>query len=218
MPHSVRNGSLPKAIDHPFTDYHETAEGQPVVYLLGLISIDWNYLEHFFGTLIWHYLGGHRAGPTVTAKMGNQSRADLLLALARKFEKNREFVERVEFAAKVFNRLRENRNVLMHSHSVIFRVDEKLEWRRASSAVHGHVSSLIGLDDLVSIHSSIGHLFMFVLELQLYQFAVRKRRAKPPLPLTFSMPDRLKDLPSEDSPTRKRNSKSNSHRERGPRR
>jgi hypothetical protein len=101
-----------------FVGYHETDEAAVLVYNLGRLSLEWNMVEHFFSTLIWELLGDYPTGMTVTGGMGNQSRADVILGLARQRIKNPDALDRIEFACKTFNTLRENRNILIHSHSI----------------------------------------------------------------------------------------------------
>lgn len=173
----------------------------PALYLLGRISIEWNFCEHFIGTLIWHYVGGTFKGAAITANLGNQSKADMLLTLARRFETDAAFVGCVEFATTAFNRLRENRNILMHSHSIGPHESGKLEWRRTSStAPMGHVGSLVGSDDMMANLNAIAALGFFTLALSLRKFAKRKRQPVPPLPERFPVPDKLTQLPP-DVPT-----------------
>src|SRR5688572_9223636 len=109
-------------------DYHETEEAMPLVYNLGRMSLEWNMMEQFFTGLIWTYLGDHGVGMAVTSGLGNQSRADVLLGLARQRKNKPELLKRVEFACKAFNILRENRNMLIHSHSIFASSTGKPHW------------------------------------------------------------------------------------------
>src|SRR5262245_51174286 len=105
-------------MDSFIADYHEAEEAFPLVYDLGRLSLEWNMVEQFFTALIWEFLGDYPTGIAVTGGMGNRSKADVILKLSRDRIGNSDVVDRVEFACKVFNILRENRNMLMHSHSI----------------------------------------------------------------------------------------------------
>lgn len=179
-------------------DYHETDECVPVVYLLGRISIDWNFCEHFFSTLAWQYLGGVKKGLTVTSNLGNQTRADLVLNLARKFEKDAEIIGKIEFAAKAFNRLREIRNTLMHYHAIIPHESGKLEWRRtSSSSPTGHTGSLAGLNDINDVLNYIAKLSLFLTAIVVHKIAIENGHAPMPLPEIFPLPNKLSQVPLE---------------------
>lgn len=101
-----------------YADYHETDEAVPLMYQLARVSVEWNMVEHFFAALIWEMLGDFRTGKAVTGGMGSQSRADVVLGIARQKLKDPEALDRIEFACKAFNILRENRNSLIHTHSI----------------------------------------------------------------------------------------------------
>src|SRR4051812_4499434 len=64
-------------------DYHESEDAFLLVYNLGRLSLEWNMLEHFFTVMIWEMLGDFPTGMAVTGGMGNQSKADVILKLAR---------------------------------------------------------------------------------------------------------------------------------------
>ena len=185
----------------PSIYFHHSDECGPVVYLLGLIALDWNYCEHLFSTLIWHYVGGHETGLSITPKMGNQTRADVLLDLARKFEPDSGVLDRIQFARKALNQLREVRNVLMHTHSIIPHESGSYEWRRASTkAPTGHGASLANLDELTQTINAIGTLAMFILQIVLLHMAREKGDELPELPEKFEMPKKLTQLPFEELP------------------
>jgi len=183
-----------EALAH-LADYHETAEAMPAIYLLGRIAIEWNYCEHLIGTLSWHYVGGIERGLAVITNLGNKSRADLLLALARQFEKDKEVIARIEFAAGTFNKLREGRNVLVHSHSLQPNEDGSLDWRRASTnPLNPHSSITTTVESMQQLLDTMAYLNRFCLELMLRHVMRQKRKPKglwPPLPDIFPLPDTL---------------------------
>lgn len=173
-------------------DFHESKEAFPLVYDLGRFSLEWNMVEHWFSGLIWNYLGDLSTGKTITGVLGNQSKADVLIGLARQRGNNRALLERVEFACRAFNILRENRNMLMHSHSIFQNPEGKPEWRRASGkSPDGHVSVFVDLRDLELLIAQTCTLGRFVIELVIYTRPGRDRRKKCRLPDLFEMPSKL---------------------------
>lgn len=117
-----------------FSDFHETEAFQPTMLALSHFAIQWNWAEHSFNVLLWQYVGDMQTGAMYTAGLGNQSRADTLLALARKKEKNKDVINKIEFVASVFGKLKSNRNSLLHAHSIHkYEDEEKPRWIRASN-------------------------------------------------------------------------------------
>ncbi|HZT89247.1 MAG TPA: hypothetical protein VFA12_14835 [Stellaceae bacterium] len=170
----------------------------PLVYDLGRLSLEWNMLEQFFTALIWTFFGDFDVGMAVTEGLGgNRSKADVLLNLSRQRNKDRKVVESVEFACRAFSILRENRNKLIHSHT-IFRVkDGKPQWRRATGkGPKGHVTVEANLRDLERIISEVCRLAIFSVELVPF-LQSEPRIPNPKLPEQFPMPERLRDLPPD---------------------
>ncbi|WP_290814503.1 hypothetical protein [Ferrovibrio sp.] len=183
---------LPLASHNPHIDFHNTEEAMFAVYQLGKISLVWNYCEHILGVLIWPHFGDYKKGMAVTANLGNQSRADLLMDLVNKFEENKAIIKKIEFATKAFNRLREIRNILMHSHSIEQRDNKMFEWRRtASKGPSGHTGSLASVADLVKIEHNILQLTSFLHEIHFYYLAVANNRNPPELPIEFEIPNKF---------------------------
>ena len=161
-------------------------------------------VEQFFTATIWELLGDYRAGMAMTSGMGNTSKADVVLRLARERIRDRDALDAVEFACKAFNVLRENRNILIYSHS-IFRGENggKPHWRRATGrGPGGHISAEADFADLERIIAEICALGLFMVALT--PFLHRRRRkhwpnkTRPELPAKFSLPTLLKQ-PSEPS-------------------
>lgn len=200
--------------DHLNPDYHTTEGCGVFMYHLGILSIDWNWCEHMFASLIWSYIGGIEKGLLVTPAIGNQSRADILLGLVRQYERSKKTICAFEFAAKAFNRLREIRNILMHSHSVRLHKSGKLEWVRMSSKGPYHMIVLIGIDEFVDIFNSVGELVLYITELSSRNLAKRNGLRPPPLPGIFPLPDIPTQLPhsSQRASSRRRRSSPASRR------
>jgi hypothetical protein len=172
-------------------DFHEMKESAEAVYLLGLISFQWNMVEHHMSTLIWNYAGGYELGASITAGLGNQTRGEVLLSLSRKAEKNRELQDRIEFIAKAFRILRENRNILMHSHSIEPHPTGKLAWRRTSGKPDPlHVTSLLEVSDLDKILSEISALGLLIVSVYIHANPNLNRAAVPLMPM-FTLPTKL---------------------------
>jgi len=179
-------------------DYHETEEAFPLVYDLGRVSLEWNMIEQFFTATIWELLGDYRTGMAVTSGMGNTSKADVVLRLTRERVHDADVLQAIEFACKAFNVLRENRNILIHSHS-IFRSEKgaKPHWRRATGkGPEGHLSAEADLADLEKIIADICSLGLFIVALTPFLHRRRKQhwpgKTRPELPAQFPMPSLLK--------------------------
>ncbi|MEG8223774.1 hypothetical protein OSJ57_24720 [Sphingomonas sp. HH69] len=113
-------------------DYHEHNDFQSAMLALSHLVIQWNWAEHGLNVLLWQYIGDFNTASMYTAGLGNQSRADALLALAVHHEKNADIIERIRFAVKAFGRIKDNRNALVHAHSIAKSDDEeKPRWLRA---------------------------------------------------------------------------------------
>jgi hypothetical protein len=205
----LENNKVVEQMSDFVADYHETEEALPLVYDLGRVSLEWNMVEQFFTAMIWELLGDYPAGMAVTGGMGNVSKADVVLRLSRERIRDEDTLEAVEFACKAFNVLRENRNKLIHSHS-IFRSENggKPHWRRATGkGPTGHVSVEADLADLEKVIAEICNLGKFTTAL--VPFLHRRRRkhwpdkTRPRLPAKFPMPSPLVQVP-EATPSRMR--------------
>lgn len=192
-------------------DYHETDEAVPLMYQLARVSLEWNMVEHFFAALIWEMLGDFRTGKAVTGGMGTQSRADVVLGIARQKLKDPEAIDRIEFACKAFNILRENRNSLIHTHSISPPENGgKPLWRRTGKGQGSYVAVEADVDDLGEIISQICDLGKFVVSLVTHLHPRHRRRLKklPPLPDKFPLPNILPQIRSEDQPAAPRQRRS----------
>jgi hypothetical protein len=149
-------------------------------------------VEQFFTGLIWEYLGDFGVGMAVTGGLGNQSRADIILNLARQKPDNPDLIDRIKFACKAFNILRENRNMLIHSHSIFPSEAGKPHWSRATGrGPEGHLSVEAEMEDLERLIAETVQLGFFVMKLLPF---VRPRTdpGKPhTLPDKFPLPRKL---------------------------
>lgn len=137
-----------------FPNYHEHEDFQPAMLALSHLVLQWNWAEHNFNVLLWQYVGDFNTGSMYTAGLGNQSRADALLALARLHEKDEEIIDRIVFAIKAFGRIKDNRNSLVHAHSVTYyyKDEPKPRWVRGSKNPKNiHVYCFADIDDIVAI-------------------------------------------------------------------
>jgi hypothetical protein len=197
-------------VDSFIADYHETEEAFPLVYNLGRVSLEWNMVEQFFTAMVWELLGDYRSGMAVTGGMGNTSKADVVLRLSRERVRELDTLDAIEFACKAFNILRENRNILIHSHS-IFRSENggKPHWRRATGkGPAGHITAEADFADLEKLIADICTLGLFVTGL--IPFLHRKRRkhwpnkVRPSLPSKFPMPGLLRQPQNAEAAKHKR--------------
>lgn len=179
-------------------DFHETEEAAWLVYNLGRLSFEWNMVEQFFTALIWRFLGNDQLGMAVTGGLGNQSRADILLALAKQHKGSQELLESTEFSCKAFNIIRENRNFLIHSHSLVPSEAGKPEWRRATDrGPKGHLSTLADQHDLELLIAQTCQLGLFAVDLMPCVKPFRRGMETPRLPAKFPPPSKLTQLAPE---------------------
>ncbi|QNA82686.1 hypothetical protein G4G27_00685 [Sphingomonas sp. So64.6b] len=174
-----------------FPDYHEHEDFQPAMLALSHLVVQWNWAEHNFNVLLWQYVGDFNTGSMYTAGLGNQSRADALLALARLHEKDGEIVDRILFSIKAFGRIKDNRNALVHAHSVTYHYSEepKPRWVRGSKNPKNiHVYCFADISDIVSNLDAACQLAMFLGEIMVYYAS--PLRPKPSL-AKFPLPDSL---------------------------
>jgi hypothetical protein len=207
-------------------DYHETEEAFPLVYDLGRISLEWNMVEQFFTATIWELLGHYPTGMALTGRLGNISKADAALRLARERIKDKDVLSAIEFACNSFNILRVNRNALLNAHS-IFRGEngEKPSWRRATGkGPVGHANTEADLADLEQLIGEICDLGKFVVALVPFLHKRHRKRwqggVRPGPPDRFSMPDLLAQTsePSDEKvATRARSAKKSTKAARSPR-
>ena len=176
-------------------DFHATEACAPAMAALGMIAIDWSQCEHTFSKLVWHYVGDLRRGYAVTAALGNKSKAQLLLDLAKRSERSRAVVSRLEFAAKVFNILLENRNSLVHSHAVFPHRSGKLEWIRQVNNRPKITSVIAGQQELKLLHEAILALDIFMMKIITYFDAKKNGARRASLPRIFVQPSKLNPPP-----------------------
>jgi hypothetical protein len=169
-------------------------------------------VEQFFTSMIWELLGDYSTGMAVTSGMGNQSKADVVLRLSRERIRDSDTLEAIQFACKVFNILRENRNMLIHSHSV-FRDEngEKPHWRRATGrGPVGHISAEADFTDLERLIAEICTLGVFTTALVPFLHPRRRKhwpnKKRPQLPEKFPLPALL-GQPSEPLPSKVKRAK-----------
>lgn len=182
-------------------DWHEKEDAWPIVFNLGRIALEWSMLEQFFTALIWHLLGDHGIGMAVTGGMGNQSKADVVKGLAKQIFSDEQVLADFDFACKAFNILRENRNQLLHSHSIFPTFKGNVNWRRATGrGPSGHLTTVASFDDQEDMIASIVKLGMFTVDLVGVTHAKKESREFIARRERFPMPKPFKQLPvSPDS-------------------
>jgi len=117
--------------------------------------------------------------------------------LARERVREADTLDAIEFACKVFNILRENRNILIHSHT-IFRAENggKPHWRRATGkGPGGHISAEADFSDLERLVAKICALGFFVTDMVPFLHRQRRKhwpnKIRPDLPAKFPLPSLL---------------------------
>lgn len=178
-----------------FPDYHEHEDFQSAMLALSHLVIQWNWAEHFFNVLLWQYTGDIHTGSMYTAGLGNQSRADALLALAKRHEEDLDILDRIEFAIKAFGRIKDNRNALVHAHSVSYEPDEeeKPRWTRGSKNPKNiHVYCFADANDITKNLNAACRLGVFLLDIVKYYASPQRKR---PSLEKFPLPDALVSYP-----------------------
>ena len=156
-------------------------------------------VEQFFTALVWQLLGDHGVGMAVTGGLGNQSKADIVLNLSRQQPNNSELVSDVEFACRAFNIIRENRNILLHSHTILPTEDGAVNWRRATGrGPKGHVTTRASFDDVEALIQSTCNLGLFACHLMGLARAAKTGEEPTKRMARFKMPQRLKQVEETD--------------------
>lgn len=183
-----------------FPDYHEHEEFQPAMLALSHFAIQWNWAEHNFNVLLWGLSGDFFTGAAYTSGLGNQSRADLMLATARRKEKDPKILALIEFCVKAFGRIKDNRNALLHAHSVSLGEEGiekgKPKWTRASNNPRSlHVYVLADEDDIIENLEAACQLGLLLSQLTIWYIGrVPKAKRRPSLEI-FPLPEALKPVP-----------------------
>jgi hypothetical protein len=177
-------------------DYHEHEDFQPAMLALSHFTIQWNWAEHNFNVLLWALSGDFFTGAAYTAGLGNQSRADLMLATARRKEADPEILSLIEFCVKAFGRIKDNRNSLLHAHSVSFGEDHsKPRWTRASNNPRAlHVYCLADESDIIENLEAACQLAMLLGEVTIFYIGKVDPPPRPSLGI-FPLPQALKPTP-----------------------
>lgn len=184
-------------MDDYIADFHETEEASSLMYALGRLSIEWSFTEHLMATLIWRYVGDTQRGALITANLGNQSRADVLLGLTKDHEKDEAVRAFIAGMAKTFNKLRESRNTLMHSHSISKSRNAKPEWRRMAKSGR-HVGVLADLADLSALVEKSAEISEACVQFSVFHTKREHGAPLPPLPEIPAPPNTLIQSPPVD--------------------
>ena len=180
-----------------------------IVYVLGLITHHWNFLEHCLDLIIWEYIGDWDRGMAVVHSLGNRSRAELVCNLAEASEHDRRVKTRVLRIAESFDILRENRNTVVHSHHVHVFGSHSLWTRKSKSKPDALVTTSLRITELTALAKAISGLQMNAFHL--HRFLYNRRLTKPrpedsTLPPIFPRPRRMVPNPPSrpnDQPRRK---------------
>lgn len=89
--------------------------------IVGEVAIAWNRLESRLDSLIYHYLtvDAYVAG-YILGGMSNDAKVDFAKFLINRFERDAVLKDHGMHFAALFNRLRENRNILEHAEPLSF--------------------------------------------------------------------------------------------------
>lgn len=182
--------------DADLTDFHETPEGAPFMWMLGRIVIDFNYAEQQLKALLWAYIGeSFEAGHALTSALGSSSVVKLLEDCAKRADEPQDIRELIKFGGTAFDICRQNRNALAHSITV-----ERLEsdtdtvWIRSSRKLgFQQMQMKIRAADIWRVSKEIADTALFLSVLQMNRhFALRGQPEEIQLPTRFPMPRRLR--------------------------
>jgi hypothetical protein len=82
---------------------------------VGEIAISWNKIEREVNNLIYYFMGGEAdVAGFILGSMGNQTKADFLSFLVQRSKRSQQVKDGVIYAVQLFNRIRENRNIVEH--------------------------------------------------------------------------------------------------------
>ena len=179
-----------------YPDYHEHDDFQPAMLALSHFIIQWNWAEHNFNVLLWALSGDFLTGAQYTTGLSNQSRADLVLARARRTEKDPDILKLIEFSVKAFGCIKDNRNSLAHAHSISWeKFEEKPRWLRASKNPKSlHVYCFADISDITENLTAACKLAILLTEITGYYIGNPPKQLKPSLDV-FSLPTALKSIP-----------------------
>lgn len=184
-------------------DWHHTDEAAQCIHAVGLFSIEWNMVEHQFTITLANFMGGLFIGQSVATTIGNQTKAELLMKFFSIKPELASGVPIIENICKIYNRLRENRNILMHSHSIVPRANEKIEFRRAHpKSPMGHVGSLTSIEEIyqnIAATLALSQALTFVWIKTAPDKNINKRGQK--WPKTMPIPKNFEQLPLEKFPS-----------------
>lgn len=142
--------SDPCMFDKPDPDLREH------IYTIGLITLTMSYAELQIEHLVQLYVG-EDAGEIVNRHLGpNRSKNGLLANLVAKMETNDAFAKAIQNTLAAFAVLRENRNMLVHSHVVGTEPDGSLAWERISrNADVPYARAIANLEDLQAMYAEV---------------------------------------------------------------
>ena len=177
-------------------DYHETEEFENGVFALGMFIIAWNFAENNFGQLLASFAG--ETGQILALGLGNQSKSNAMMELARASDAGPDFLDAIEFACKAFGRLKDNRNALAHAHSITkWSQEDKPKWVRQPKNPKSY-TVYVYADEQDVFRNIIGakRLATYLISLLLYSGHFHKTLGdlelpRRPLPEKFELPDAL---------------------------
>ena len=180
--------------------------------LLGEITHNWNFLEYQVAYLTSLYTLDEEATYSIASRLRNAEATTALLQLVREREHRVRIISAVEFAVSAFHRLRENRNVLVHSHHVFEITGKHVLWTRRSKTNPNNMVMILGtIRNLRKIAADIARLqayFSGLIAFTHYESSkhmaetdefirevLKKLGPRPPLPKRFPLPRKLEETP-----------------------
>lgn len=174
------------------------------LYLLGHITHNWNGLEHQLAYHMAIHSTDHPLAYALAARLRSAELTTALEQVVAEREPRKRIRDAYRFAVSAFHILRENRNILVHSHHNLEITGHQVLWTRPSKTNPRHSLATRGnLRDLDQVTSGIARLHIYLIGLGavvVHYKQVREgkmpRDAFPPAwPQRFPLPRKLAQIP-----------------------
>ena len=177
------------------------------IWAIGMITIEWNYIEHLLECLLELFLVGHGLSYEFVEPMGNATRTELLFKYILNNERNKRFKIFFMHAQKHLLICRENRNFLSHgrmnTHSKNHITIERVTRRQSS-----RTTSKIMVHQLMQVSEDMVHCIEYLnyisANTSFYKSLVSNGARRKPLPRKHALPHRIWENPSPTPKSRKR--------------
>ena len=174
---------------HLRTHFQRMPEFAPYSQALGEFVMSWNQAEFAYGVILQKLIDDYAVASVLTSKLGNQSKADVFMALAKLRFTDEATLDFYKFITESFGLIKDNRNSLVHAYAVqVDPKEPKPKWLRASTNPNtGYVYCSADLADIAKNRNAAERLFKALMNLT-GLFAVPSGET---LLDKFELPDRM---------------------------